>query len=150
MELRIDRHGEDLPSSLDEAAIISSVLSEEGATYPLEISLTYLDKASMQKLNREIRGVDKPTDVISIECERPNSPEVASNEAPWLLGDIIICPEVVREEATRLEEPYLFALAHMLIHGTLHLLGYDHEEDQEAVIMEEKEERYLKIVGAVA
>ena len=148
MVLRIDNQLEDAPSSLDEEAIISSVLKEEHATYPLEISLTYLDTTSMQELNRDIRGVDKPTDVISIECERPCSTSSANKEMPWLLGDIIICPEVVRQEAAQLEEPYLYTLAHMLIHGTLHLLGYDHVDDSDADVMEEKEERYLRIVGA--
>ena len=101
-----------------------------------EVSVVLTDDAAMQKLNREWRGLDKPTNVLSF----PAAPGAA---APTLLGDIVIAYETVAREAAA--EGKLFAdhVAHLAVHGFLHLLGYDHDSDARAEEMERLETRIL-------
>lgn len=100
-----------------------------------ELTLRLVDKAEMQDLNKRYRGKDKPTNVLSFPADVPA--EVAL-ELPFL-GDIILCVPVIHQEAEEQQKPVFAHWAHMVVHGVLHLLGYDHENDQDAKIMEKKE-----------
>ncbi|PLW67059.1 rRNA maturation RNase YbeY [Pseudohalioglobus lutimaris] len=102
-----------------------------------EISLRIVDTEEMTALNRNYRGKDGPTNVLSFPSDLPE--ELALP----LLGDIVICAPVVRAEAEQQGKPLRAHWAHMMVHGTLHLLGYDHVEDDEAGIMENLETRVL-------
>lgn len=95
-----------------------------------EISLRLVDTGEMTELNQGYRGKSGPTNVLSFPSDLP--PEL---DLP-LLGDIVICVPVVRDEAEQQDKTLAAHWAHMTIHGTLHLLGYDHIEDDEAALME--------------
>ena len=97
-----------------------------------------MDEAESRQLNRDYRGKDSPTNVLSFPFEAP--PQVASP----LLGDLVICAPVVADEARDQGKPLLAHWAHMVVHGVLHLQGYDHQTDAEAERMEEIECRILQ------
>ncbi|MDY6407877.1 MAG: rRNA maturation RNase YbeY [Pseudomonadota bacterium] len=107
-----------------------------------EVSVVLADNEFVHILNRDYRGKDKPTNVLSFE----NAVHPPSGQ-PWLAGDIIIAYETVRQEAKDLRIPFLEHLAHLIIHGTLHLQGYDHLTDKDAENMEAKEISIMKKLG---
>ena len=104
-----------------------------------ELSLLFTDDARMQVLNRDWRGKDKPTNVLSF----PAFPATPGGKVPPMLGDIAVARETVAREAEEEQKPFRDHLSHMITHGFLHLLGYDHETDSEAEIMEFAERRIL-------
>jgi len=106
-----------------------------------ELTIRITDEAEMRELNATYRGKDKPTNVLSFPFEAPPGVELP------LLGDIIICAQVVAAEAAEQGKPLEAHWAHMVIHGTLHLLGYDHIEDAEAEEMEGLEIELLAGLG---
>ncbi|RBW42439.1 rRNA maturation RNase YbeY [Psychromonas sp. B3M02] len=95
-----------------------------------ELTVRIVDCEESQQLNADYRGKDKPTNVLSFPFQNPPGITLP------LLGDLVICKTVVEQEATEQQKPLISHWAHMLIHGTLHLLGYDHIEDEEAEVME--------------
>lgn len=101
-----------------------------------ELSVVFTDDASIQILNAEWRGKDKPTNVLSF-------PVKAGAQPGPMLGDIIIARETVEREAREEGKPLENHLAHLVVHGFLHLLGYDHETDAEAEVMEGREREIL-------
>lgn len=105
------------------------------------ISFVFSDDASVRTLNRTWRGKDKPTNVLSFPDGDPDE-----NGAVHL-GDIVLAAETVAHEATEAAIPFEHHLTHLLLHGCLHLLGYDHMEDAEAREMEELETRILAGMG---
>jgi len=104
-------------------------------------ALTGLEES--QSLNLEFRGKDKPTNVLSFPFEIP--PEMAhiQEEMGNLIGDLVICAPVVESEAKEQNKPLMHHWAHMVVHGCLHLLGYDHIKDAEADVMENLERQIL-------
>jgi len=110
----------------------------------IEVSVRIVDAAEIHALNSDYRGRDKPTNVLSFPAG-----EVAGLPAdmPAPLGDVVICASVVREEAAAQGKAIDDHWAHMLVHGTLHLLGYDHETETEAAEMEALETRILSEHG---
>ncbi|MEN4788015.1 rRNA maturation RNase YbeY [Pantoea agglomerans] len=95
-----------------------------------EVTVRLVDEAESHELNLTYRGKDKPTNVLSFPFEAPPGIELP------LLGDLIICRQVVEQEAAEQGKSVEAHWAHMVVHGTLHLLGYDHIEDDEADEME--------------
>ncbi|MBB1382633.1 rRNA maturation RNase YbeY [Shewanella sp. SR41-2] len=113
-----------------------------GQTMPVvELTIRIVDIAESQQLNSTYRGKDKPTNVLSFPFEAP--PEV---ELP-LLGDLVICAPVVEQEAIEQNKPLIAHWAHMVIHGSLHLLGYDHIIDEEVDEMESLETLLVEGLG---
>lgn len=108
-----------------------------------EITLRLVDEAEIQALNKQYRGKDKPTNVLSFPAEIPAE---VTLELPFF-GDIILCVPVIQQEACEQKKPELAHWAHMVVHGILHLLNYDHMSDQDAKIMEEKEILILKTLN---
>ncbi len=102
-----------------------------------EVSVYIVDEAESQELNAQYRGKDKPTNVLSFPADIPDEVGVP------LLGDLVICAPVVEREAQEQSKTLEAHWAHMLVHGTLHLLGYDHVEDDEADVMEALETRLI-------
>ena len=102
-----------------------------------EVSVYIVDEAESQELNAQYRGKDKPTNVLSFPADIPDEVGVP------LLGDLVICAPVVEREAQEQGKTLEAHWAHMLVHGTLHLLGYDHVEDDEADVMEALETRLI-------
>lgn len=110
-----------------------------------EVSVRLVDDAESQELNRTYRGKDYPTNVLSFPFEAP--PGVDDEEIQALLGDLVICAPVVRREALEQGKPESHHWAHMTIHGTLHLLGYDHIDPDEADQMEAIEQGLMAELG---
>jgi len=107
-----------------------------------ELSIRLVDVEESQSLNFDYRGKDKPTNVLSFPFEIP--PElVGLEEVGDLIGDLVICTSVVEEEAQQQNKDPMHHWAHMVVHGCLHLLGYDHINDEEAEIMENLEREIL-------
>lgn len=106
-----------------------------------ELTVRIVDEAEITALNRQYRGKDGPTNVLSFPYEQ--IPGIASG----LLGDVVICAPVVASEAVAQDQPLEAHWAHIVIHGVLHLLGYDHHKDGEANRMEATETELLAKLG---
>ena len=109
-----------------------------------DISLRVVDREEIQSLNREFRGQDKPTNVLSFPA---GTVEGLPAGSPKPLGDIVICAPLVESEASEQHKEPADHWAHLLVHGTLHLLGFDHETDDDAAIMEGREVEILAAHG---
>lgn len=107
--------------------------------YKPSISIALADDNLLNQLNLKFRGVDKPTNVLSFPCEQLSS--------DCDLGDIAISIDTIEKESREYCIPILAHVAHMLVHGLLHLLGYDHEEQDEEVIMKNVENKILASLG---
>ena len=108
-----------------------------GAMYKnSEVSITLVNDATIKKINKKYRGINKPTNVLSFELDDD-----------VLLGDIFISIDTVRREAKSERVSVEEHTAHMVVHGVLHLLGYDHMNDKDASCMEKKETTILKKLG---
>lgn len=103
-----------------------------------ELSIRLVDEAESTELNHSYRGQNKPTNVLSFPADLPDHIDLP------LLGDLVICSAVVKKEAIEQHKSLQAHWAHMVIHGTLHLLGYDHIEEDEAEAMEAMEITILK------
>ncbi|WP_372761475.1 rRNA maturation RNase YbeY [Pseudoalteromonas sp.] len=102
-----------------------------------ELTIVISDEAQSQQLNNDYRGKNKPTNVLSFEFEAPPGIDIP------LVGDLIICPAIVHAEAIEQEKSFHDHFAHMVIHGCLHLLGFDHIKSEEAFEMESIEKQLL-------
>jgi len=127
-------------SSLDEKDLASTLQQviddlDKGES---ELLIRIVDKDEIQTLNKTYRHQDKLTNVLSFESDLP----VEIDEA--ILGDVVICTEIVAEEAKAQNKTFDEHLTHMAIHGTLHLLGYDHIESEDAKQMENLEIKILE------
>lgn len=107
-----------------------------------EVSVMLTDDASVRILNRDYRGLDKPTNVLSF----PAAPGTPGEQGPYC-GDIAVAFETLEREAGSEGKPIADHLTHLVIHGLLHLLGYDHETEEEAVVMEATEVAALARLG---
>jgi len=106
-----------------------------------ELVIRIVDEAESQTLNRGYRGVDRPTNVLSFPSELPT--EVESD----LLGDLVISAPVIQREAAEQGKSLQAHWAHMVIHGVLHLMGFDHQNDRQALEMESLERSLLQQLG---
>lgn len=108
-----------------------------------EVSLLFCDDARIRDLNGEWRGKDAPTNVLSFPAVDLTPDLLVSTPLPPVLGDIVLARETIMREAELENRPVDHHLAHLIVHGFLHLLGYDHEDDDEAELMEGHERRIL-------
>jgi probable rRNA maturation factor len=145
--LRVDvvRAGTDwAPGAAAIRAWASAALGRRAAG--AELAVRVVKPAESQRLNARYRGRDQPTNVLSFPV--PALPDAGGlGRAPRPLGDLVICARVVREEARQQRKTIKAHWAHLVIHGALHLLGYDHERDDEARRMERREVAVLKRFG---
>jgi probable rRNA maturation factor len=128
----------DLPCDSDFQRWASAALRD---TTKNSVVIRLVEADESRQLNRDYRGVDKPTNVLSFPFEAPA--EIADN----FLGDLIICAPVVEQEARHQNKPLHAHWAHMVVHGILHLQGYDHQNDQQAEQMERLEGEILATLG---
>jgi probable rRNA maturation factor len=137
----------ELDLALAERAI-AAVLLAEGAVGPLEVGVLITDDAHIHALNRDYRGVDAPTDVLSFGDDGPQSGFVSQPEGPRYLGDIAISYERVLTQAADYGHSVARELAYLAAHGALHLLGYDHERGPDAAAaMRAREEAAMAEIG---
>lgn len=126
------------------------VLASDGADKqpPVEISLLFCGDDRIGELNRDYRGIDRPTDVLSFALFEDNfellhDKNLRAQMDELVLGDIILAPHYIEEQAKEYGNSPADELRIMLVHGCLHLLGYDHIEDDEAELMETRERHIL-------
>jgi len=129
-----------LPAAAELVAWADAALGRRSE--PLALSLRVVDEAEMRELNKRYRQQDTPTNVLSFPAMVPDLPGV-----PTPLGDLAICATVVQREATEQGKPLEAHYCHMVIHGVLHLLGHDHQNDAEAEEMEAAERVVLSALG---
>jgi probable rRNA maturation factor len=113
--------------------VVETVLQFEEE--PGEVTVVVTDDEGIQELNRDFLGIDEPTDVLSFGTEKQSGPFVASPEAGRYLGDIIVSYPRAEEQAAEQDYPVQRELDLLVVHGVLHLLGYDHAEEEEKVHM---------------
>ncbi len=131
-----------LPYSEDELTQFAALALRDQQN-EAELTLRLVDSEEMIHLNHTYRKQNKTTNVLAFPCSLPNDVEL---ECP-LLGDVIICPEVLLEESKQFNKPLKEHWALIVIHGVLHLLGYDHIEEQDALKMQGIEIKLLTELG---
>ena len=139
--------------------VLSAVLSEENCPYESQVNLLITDNEGIREYNRQYRNIDSATDVLSfpmITFEKESDFSVVEGrEAEYfepesgelVLGDIIISADRVKEQAKQFGHSEKRELAFLTVHSLLHLCGYDHMEEMEALVMEKKQEDILKKLG---
>ena len=131
--------------------ILMSVLQKTAEVYDIqpntEVSLVLASDEYIHALNREYRGIDRPTDVLSFALNEGDEPVVIDGPEEILLGDIIISMETATRQATEYGHSLERELAYLTVHGILHLLGYDHMVEEEKWEMRREEERVLSLLG---
>ncbi|MBI4031787.1 MAG: rRNA maturation RNase YbeY [Proteobacteria bacterium] len=130
-----------IPAAIASAKIPAAAL-RAGA---LEVSVVLADDNTVRNLNRAYRNKDKPTNVLSFAALESASPGPAEIVLP--LGDIVFGYETIERESNKTRKRFADHFSHLLVHGTLHLLGYDHESDMDADIMESLEIQVLSRYG---
>ena len=124
---------------------ITEVLRVENISENAEVSLSIVDKETIHKLNKDYRNVDRETDVLSF----PMDEEGFDNEGNplILLGDIVICLDVAEDQAVDFGHSLEREIMYLICHSTLHLLGYDHIEEDDKKVMRSKEKEVMKNLG---
>lgn len=137
-----------LPDEAEIGRWLSAAAAASGRALPsgAEVSVRIVDDAEIRELNSRYRGKDRPTNVLAFPAALDDLPGLPRDSA-LLLGDLVICAPVVRREAEEQGKLPAHHWAHMLVHGFLHLVGFDHQEDDEASVMEALEIRILADQG---
>ena len=129
-------------------AAVYAVELEEIESERCEISVTFVDMEEIHELNKEYRDVDRPTDVLSfpqfydLEEEIPEVGEIC-------LGDVVICRDKAAEQAEEFGHSFEREIIYLFVHSVLHLLGYDHMEDDEKACMRAREEQIMEHLGVL-
>ncbi len=126
-------------------AIEAAAELADADTDDAELAVMLTDDTGIRTLNSNWRGIDKPTNVLSFPALQPTGD--ALHDMPRMLGDIAIAYETTRREADEEDKPFDHHLSHLAVHGFLHLVGYDHENDDDAEAMETLEREILSQLG---
>lgn len=141
MQVSIVSHREPEPLNFEAFERLARfVLEMEGVPDETELSIALVDDEEMARLNKQYRDIEGPTDVLSFGCDEPCP---TPSDEPVMLGDVVIAPEVAGRQATDLGHTIERELDILLIHGVLHLLGYDHEAPDDAGAMAAREAALL-------
>ena len=140
-------HRPELTERLPLERLARLVLEREGLPAGTEVSVTFVDDEEIARLNEEFRGKEGPTDVLSFECDGVDDdlgfPD-AVEDAPFELGDVVIAPDVAARQTREFGTTFEEEISLLLVHGLLHLCGYDHIADDEAEVMEKREAEILE------
>jgi len=132
--------------AVDEArlsALARHVLASEEVDDDVELSVLLITPAHIRKLNARFAGDDYATDVLSF-------PMLEDHDSSLMLGDVVICPEIARTNAGKMGHDLAVEIDTLLVHGTLHLLGYDHDEEEGKARMERRQHELLASFGVAA
>ena len=157
MTLYLEQETEaDLDFDIEKTAkeVIEAALSYEHCPYEAQVSLTLTDNASIQEINRDFRGIDAPTDVLSFPMADFGTPAdfdsldemddvFDPDSGEFMMGDIMISLDKVNEQAENYGHSKKREFSFLIAHSMLHLMGYDHMEEAERLLMEEKQEAIL-------
>jgi probable rRNA maturation factor len=122
---------------------VAAGLAQQAAPTRVELAIALADDDAQRRLNREFRGRDGPTNVLAFPAAGPEQPR----ERPVMLGDVVLAFETVAREAAAAEKPLADHLRHLVVHGVLHLCGFDHATAPEAARMELLETSILATIG---
>src|SRR4029077_19132830 len=139
-------HDEPDAETVIQRAVAAAAKTVDQDVGEAELAVMLTDDAGIRTLNNNWRGIDKPTNVLSFPALQPSGPS-GSADAPRMLGDTAIAYETTRREADDEQKPFDHHLSHLAVHGFLHLIGYDHEKDEEAEAMESLEAEILAQLG---
>ncbi|GAB4290538.1 MAG: rRNA maturation RNase YbeY [Coriobacteriia bacterium] len=146
MRVSVTSHREHEPLSLDAFERLGLfVMRMESVPDEAELSVALVGVDEMAHLNEQYRGIEGPTDVLSFGCDDPCA---TGGEEPITLGDVIIAPEVAEAQAAELGTTVEAELNLLLVHGILHLLGYEHDADADAEVMQAREQVVLDAYAA--
>ena len=136
--------------------VVNFVLNEEEVNVDYQISIVFVDNEEIKKINEETRGIDKATDVLSFPMlDYPNKKVFKDayknyefditylDDRELILGDIVLSLERAREQSEEFNHSYLRECAYLIVHSVLHLLGYDHMEEEDKKVMRKREEEIL-------
>lgn len=137
--------------------VVNTVLSEEGCPYEAEVSLLITDDEAIREINRESRGVDAPTDVLSFPMAEYDIPADFSRvedtadcfnieTGELMLGDIVISADRIIAQAEEYGHGVRREYAFLIVHSMLHLIGYDHIEEADRLVMEEKQRKIMELL----
>ncbi|MGF1651196.1 MAG: rRNA maturation RNase YbeY [Hyphomicrobiaceae bacterium] len=126
-------------------AIVSEIRSVPGLDFAGVATIVYADDETIRRLNRAHRDIDKPTNVLSYPASGHTM--LDQREEPAALGDVVLALETIEAEALELGISAGDHTIHLIVHGILHLLGYDHEQEDEADVMEARERAILAMLG---
>lgn len=141
VDVQIASEAGSVPQLKQISAWIAVAVAEVDPGYACEVSVRIVDKDEGRSLNREYRDKDYATNVLSFAAGATAAS--LPPDVPTALGDIVICGPIVEQEAAAQNKAVADHWGHLLVHGTLHLLGHDHEDDQDAAAMESIESRIL-------
>lgn len=148
IEFIFDYTDESLTSEQEEVMkrAVETALKTEGFEFDCEISVVITDNSGIHEINREHRNIDAPTDVLSFPQYDFVSPTVFAEELiePVMLGDIVISRERLAAQAEEIGHSFEDELAYLTVHSVLHLLGYDHIDEQDKKLMREHEKTIVK------
>ncbi|ACV25738.1 rRNA maturation RNase YbeY [Kangiella koreensis] len=152
LDLQVACDSSTVPDEIDIKQWLATAFEVEAAKFgraktlaqPFEMTVRVVEQAESQALNNDYRGKDNPTNVLSFPFEMPEGIEGLELS---ILGDLAICAEVVEQEAAEQKKELRSHWTHMVVHGGLHLLGYDHIKDNEALEMESLEIEILAQLG---
>lgn len=134
---------EELEATLKKAMDI--VAEKENLRDNAEVDITLVNVDEIHELNKQYRGIDRPTDVLSFALdEGDEEPEVEDEEVEHLLGDVIICAQKAVEQGEEFGHGLTREMTYLAVHGMLHLLGYDHMEEEDKKVMRAREEDILR------
>lgn len=138
-------HGADLVEEVQVEALCAFAIEQLGKPAETEVSVTFINNEEMARLNAEYRGLEGPTDVLSFECDNLEDEisAVRSADEPYQLGDIVIAPDVAAAQSDDFGTSVVEEIELLLVHGILHLCGWDHVEDTQAEAMEAREREIL-------
>ena len=145
--LEINQEKVSIPEALEaDLTKAMNVVAELEALSPqTEVDITLVDDAAIHELNRTYRGIDRPTDVLSFALdEGEEEPEVDDDEIEHLLGDVIISAPTAVRQGEEYGHGLEREMTYLAVHGMLHLLGYDHMEEKDKLIMRKREEEVLR------
>ena len=145
-----DVRPDDATASEMEAAAVAALEGEGIDPQTASISVSFVDKAEIKKLNKEYRGVDKVTDVLSFPLYESGcipAPEDLTEDEELALGDVVICEEVCEAQAKEFGHSIEREIIYLFTHSVFHLLGYDHETEEDKADMRAREEEVMSLLG---
>ena len=150
MNVMISNYPEELEFPTDIEENVRAAAEKVGELYGVEngeVSVTLTNNEYIHTLNREYRGIDRPTDVLSFALNESEEPDVEDGPDVNVLGDLVISVERAKEQAADYGHSVKREIAFLTVHGMLHLLGYDHMEEEDRIEMEAEQRFVMEKLG---
>lgn len=137
-----DEQSDFAPDTQSLRKLAEFALATEGASEEAELSVAVVDSLAMTRMNETYAGRDGPTDVLAFPMDDATEPDW-DDSPPMLLGDVVLCPAVAARQAPEHDFDLGAEMRLLLVHGILHLLGYDHDDERSMSVMRERERAIL-------